>query len=86
MGARAAAACSALVLGITRDQERLKESDVFIQKWIYTQQSHLITAASFFNLRVVACAGEKKGASQLHQECWKPSRKQQSSDQRQGEG
>lgn len=60
VGACAAAACSVLVPGATRDRERLKESDMFIQKRLYTQQSHLIIAASFFNLRVVACTGEKK--------------------------
>ena len=62
VGACAAVACSVLVLGMMRDQERLKKSNMFIQKLLYTQQSHFIITASFLNLRDVACIGEKKGS------------------------
>ena len=60
VGACAAVACSVLVLGMMRDQERLKKSNMFIQKLLYTQQSHFIITASFLNLRDVACIGGKK--------------------------
>lgn len=55
VAACAAVARSVLVLEIKRYQEHLKKSNMFIQKLLYTQQSHLILAASFLNFRNVAC-------------------------------
>lgn len=86
VGACAAVACSALVLGRKRDQERLKKPNMFIQKRLYTQQSHLIITASFLNLRDVACVGEKQGSFIATPRMLEVFQKKYGSDQRRDEG